>query len=266
MLPAPTTAAALLTEWEARAQPDPAAYAAQRPALLALLIDFCALLDGPADVNVDREDLRAVLQPATALGLARAAAAGPGRAPRVTQALLAALAAQRIAGHPQAVTALLSISSPDTAELEMDELTEILQTIQQYLGPDAEMIFGHGSSPAADGTGLRLWLLVGYAAEVPVRLPQPGPPALPPPPPDATGRDFTFAAAAALVVQHQQASTPLLQRHLKLGYNRSHRLLDQLAQARIIAPGGDGRPARVLVANHTRLAQVLARLSPLPPH
>ena len=160
---AASQAVALLQAWEARNHPDPAAYAAQRPALLALLTEFCDALEAKADINVDLSDLRSVMQPAAALGLARATAAGPGRAPRAAQALLAALAAQRITGHARALSALLSISSPDNAELEMDELFEITQTVQQHLGPDAEMIFGHGSHPAAEGAGLRLWLVVGYA-------------------------------------------------------------------------------------------------------
>ena len=266
MPPAPTPAA-LLQAWEARAQPDPAAYAAQRPALLALLSDFCALLGSQDDINVDLEDLRSVLRPATALGLARATAAGPGRAARATQALLAALAPQRIAGHAHARSALLSISSPDDAYLEMDELCEITQTIQDHLGPDAEMIFGHGTYPAAEGAGLHLWLLVGYAAQAPVpvlRRIWPVLPVLPPPPPDATGRDAAFAAAAELVVRHQQASTSLLQRHLKLGYNRSQRVLEQLAQAGIVGlADGSARPSKVLVADETHLTQLLAGLPPL---
>ena len=160
---APTQAAALLQEWETRAQPDPATYARQRPALLDMLTEFYAWLDAKADVNLDIEDLRSVFRAATVLGLARATAAGADRATRAAQELLTALAAQKIAGHDRPVVVLLNISSPDNAELEMDELLVITQTVQQHLGTDAEMIFGHGLYPAAaDEAGLRLWLLVGF--------------------------------------------------------------------------------------------------------
>ena len=47
-------------------------------------------------------------------------------------------------------------------------------------------------------------------------------------------RDEFFADAARLVVQHQHGSTSLLQRKLKLGYNRAGRIIDQLEAAGIV--------------------------------
>ncbi len=51
---------------------------------------------------------------------------------------------------------------------------------------------------------------------------------------DPDQRDEFFAEAARMVVQHQHGSTSLLQRKLKLGYNRAGRIIDQLEAAGIV--------------------------------
>ena len=119
----------------------------------------------------------------------------------------------------------------------MDELTELTATLQHHLGPELEMVFGHGNHPAAAGDGLRVWLLVGYGQPQPAAPPKASPTVIPPPP-DATGRDAAFVPAAELLVARQQANSSLLQRVLKLGYNRSCRLMDQLTADGIIGPPG----------------------------
>jgi DNA segregation ATPase FtsK/SpoIIIE, S-DNA-T family len=53
---------------------------------------------------------------------------------------------------------------------------------------------------------------------------------------DPNERDEFFADAARLVVQHQHGSTSLIQRKLKLGYNRAGRIIDQLESAGIVGP------------------------------
>ncbi len=45
-----------------------------------------------------------------------------------------------------------------------------------------------------------------------------------------------FEEAARLIVMHQQGSTSLIQRKLKLGYNRAGRIIDQLEAAGIVGP------------------------------
>lgn len=64
---------------------------------------------------------------------------------------------------------------------------------------------------------------------------------------DPSERDPLFEEAARMVVQHQQGSASLLQRRLKLGYNRAGRLIDQLEAAGIIGPfeGSKAREVRV---------------------
>jgi len=60
-------------------------------------------------------------------------------------------------------------------------------------------------------------------------------------------RDALFRRAAEVVVQHQQGSTSLLQRRLKIGYGRAARIVDQLEHAGIVGPPEGSKPRDVLV-------------------
>jgi S-DNA-T family DNA segregation ATPase FtsK/SpoIIIE len=53
---------------------------------------------------------------------------------------------------------------------------------------------------------------------------------------DISDRDSLFREAAEVIVTSQQGSASLLQRKLKLGYNRAGRLIDQLEAAGIVGP------------------------------
>jgi DNA segregation ATPase FtsK/SpoIIIE, S-DNA-T family len=53
---------------------------------------------------------------------------------------------------------------------------------------------------------------------------------------DISERDSMFKEAAEIIVTAQQGSASLLQRKLKLGYNRAGRLIDQLEAAGIVGP------------------------------
>src|SRR5690606_26083679 len=53
---------------------------------------------------------------------------------------------------------------------------------------------------------------------------------------DISDRDALFEDAARLIVLHQQGSTSLIQRKLKLGYNRAGRIIDQLEAVGIVGP------------------------------
>jgi S-DNA-T family DNA segregation ATPase FtsK/SpoIIIE len=60
-------------------------------------------------------------------------------------------------------------------------------------------------------------------------------------------RDKLFREAAEIVIQHQQGSTSLLQRRLKVGYGRAARIMDQLEAAGIIGPQDAAKPREILV-------------------
>jgi S-DNA-T family DNA segregation ATPase FtsK/SpoIIIE len=74
---------------------------------------------------------------------------------------------------------------------------------------------------------------------------------------DLNERDPLFEDAARLIVQTQQGSTSLLQRKLKLGYNRAGRIIDQLEAAGIVGPFEGSKAREVRVANEMALEQLL---------
>jgi S-DNA-T family DNA segregation ATPase FtsK/SpoIIIE len=58
-------------------------------------------------------------------------------------------------------------------------------------------------------------------------------------------RDELFLSAARVVIQHEQGSTSLLQRRLRVGYSRAARILDQLEQAGVVGPPEGTKPREV---------------------
>ena len=59
--------------------------------------------------------------------------------------------------------------------------------------------------------------------------------------------DELFRQAAEVCIQHEQGSTSLLQRRLRVGYGRAARIVDQLEHAGIIGPPDGSKPRDVLV-------------------
>jgi S-DNA-T family DNA segregation ATPase FtsK/SpoIIIE len=74
---------------------------------------------------------------------------------------------------------------------------------------------------------------------------------------DLAERDALFEEAARLIVMHQQGSTSLIQRKLKLGYNRAGRLIDQLEAAGIVGPFEGSKAREVLIKDEMSLEQLL---------
>ncbi|MBY0434212.1 MAG: DNA translocase FtsK [Cyclobacteriaceae bacterium] len=77
---------------------------------------------------------------------------------------------------------------------------------------------------------------------------------------DLSERDALFEEAAKLIVMHQQGSTSLIQRKLKLGYNRAGRLIDQLEAAGIVGPFEGSKAREVLIKDEMSLEQLLNNL------
>lgn len=78
---------------------------------------------------------------------------------------------------------------------------------------------------------------------------------------DLSDRDNMFEEAARLIVRHQQGSTSLIQRKLKLGYNRAGRLIDQLEAAGIVGPFEGSKAREVLIQDEYSLEQLLNELN-----
>ena len=77
---------------------------------------------------------------------------------------------------------------------------------------------------------------------------------------DLSDRDKLFDEAARLIVQNQSGSTSLIQRRMKLGYNRAGRLMDQLEGAGIVGPNQGSKPREVLVHSEMELEDILGRI------
>lgn len=77
---------------------------------------------------------------------------------------------------------------------------------------------------------------------------------------DLSDRDALFEEAAKVIVMHQQGSTSLIQRKLKLGYNRAGRLIDQLEAAGVVGPFEGSKAREVLIKDELSLEQLLNNL------
>ncbi|MGD8428162.1 MAG: DNA translocase FtsK [Balneolaceae bacterium] len=72
--------------------------------------------------------------------------------------------------------------------------------------------------------------------------------------------DELFEAAAKIIVLHQQGSVSLLQRKLKIGYNRAGRIIDQLFNAGVVGPYQGSTARDVLVEDEEELEHLLDEL------
>jgi len=77
---------------------------------------------------------------------------------------------------------------------------------------------------------------------------------------DPDDRDPMFEEAARLIVMHQQGSTSLIQRKMKLGYNRAGRIIDQLEAAGIVGAFEGSKARDVLYPDEYSLERYLETL------
>jgi len=77
---------------------------------------------------------------------------------------------------------------------------------------------------------------------------------------DSGDRDPLFEDAARLIVQSGIGSTSLIQRRMKLGYNRAGRLMDQLEAAGIVGPNQGSKAREVRFKTEMELEQYLDSL------
>jgi len=74
---------------------------------------------------------------------------------------------------------------------------------------------------------------------------------------DINDRDSLFRDAALVIINAQQGSASLLQRKLKLGYNRAGRIIDQLEAAGIVGQFEGSKARQVLIPDEIALNQLL---------
>ena len=77
---------------------------------------------------------------------------------------------------------------------------------------------------------------------------------------DANEKDALFEEAARIVVNTQQGSTSMLQRQLKLGYNRAGRIMDQLENTGVVGSFNGAKAREVLISDIQHLEQFLESL------
>jgi len=78
---------------------------------------------------------------------------------------------------------------------------------------------------------------------------------------DLDDKDAMFDEAALLVVQHQSGSTSMIQRRLRLGYNRAGRIIDQLEAAGVVGAFEGSKARKVLVRDEIELEELLNNLN-----
>ncbi len=78
---------------------------------------------------------------------------------------------------------------------------------------------------------------------------------------DSNNRDPLFEEAARLIVQNQIGSTSLIQRRMKLGYNRAGRLMDQLEAAGVVGPNQGSKAREVIIKSDSELSVYLTQLN-----
>ena len=77
---------------------------------------------------------------------------------------------------------------------------------------------------------------------------------------DLSDRDPLFEDAARLIVQSQIGSTSLLQRRMKLGYNRAGRSNGSIGSAGVVGPNQGSKARDVLIKTEIDLEQHIANL------
>ncbi len=77
---------------------------------------------------------------------------------------------------------------------------------------------------------------------------------------DMDERDSLFEEAAQIIVTHQQGSASLLQRKLKIGYNRAGRIVDQMEILGMLGQSRGSKPREVLIPDLVALDQFLSNL------
>jgi cell division protein FtsZ len=147
---------ALFTSWLQECADVPAVQALTPATTSSLLTVLQHILADTGDINVDHQDIWALLAGATCLQFGLATGEGHNRAAVVGQQLWAESTMLGDATLP-AHRILLAMQSGTATEL--DELTYLLEYVVSQAGDQAEVVFGHGLNPAL-GESIQVMMLV----------------------------------------------------------------------------------------------------------
>ncbi|MBW2439566.1 MAG: DNA translocase FtsK, partial [Deltaproteobacteria bacterium] len=67
--------------------------------------------------------------------------------------------------------------------------------------------------------------------------------------------DERYDDAVALVTEAGQASISMIQRHLRIGYNRAARIIEKMEKEGVVGPSDGAKPREVLVTSYDRRSQ-----------
>jgi S-DNA-T family DNA segregation ATPase FtsK/SpoIIIE len=65
---------------------------------------------------------------------------------------------------------------------------------------------------------------------------------------DDSELDDLYGSAVDIVIAKGKASTSMIQRHLKIGYNRAARIIEQMEARGVVGPADGARPREVLIS------------------
>jgi len=154
--------AQLLAQWERARSADSAQVTAE---LRTAFNQFVAeVLSDTQETNLELADVQDVLRQAIGLTVGRAEASGTGRAQQALQEAYQMAQAVGPGTAPQGQILILFQSRPD-AELEMDELTDITETMWRNAGQEWELVFGHGIVPGLPAEIRLTFLLAPSSAQ-----------------------------------------------------------------------------------------------------
>ncbi|GAB3879667.1 hypothetical protein GCM10028824_43480 [Hymenobacter segetis] len=154
----PAQADALFTFWLQECADVPAVQALTPVTNAGLLIVLQLILADTGDIKVDHQDIWTVLAGANSIQFGMATGKGHNRVAVVGQQLWdgsTLLGDDTLPAH----RILLAIQSGTATELEMDELTYLLEYVMSQAGDQAEVVFGHGLNPAL-GESIQVMMLV----------------------------------------------------------------------------------------------------------
>ena len=67
--------------------------------------------------------------------------------------------------------------------------------------------------------------------------------------------DERYDDAVALITEAGQASISMIQRHLRIGYNRAARIIEKMEKEGVVGPSDGAKPREVLVTGYDRRTQ-----------
>lgn len=122
--------------------------------------------------------------------------------------------------YPQGYTKPLRVQGAFVSDKEVQEVVKFLTSNNQEVSYNAEVEDKIHASAAESSQGAAF---------------------------EANERDALFENAARFLIEKDRASISILQRYLKIGYNRAARLIDQLEEAGVVGPEEGTKPRKVLM-------------------